>query len=37
MKYVPISSKCPSELSIPIYAHAVPYEPQLTVAENGVI
>jgi hypothetical protein len=37
MKSVPISRKCPSELSTPAYVHAVPYVPQLSVAENGVI
>jgi hypothetical protein len=37
MKSVPISSKCPSELSTPVYVHVVPYEPHLSVAENGVI
>jgi hypothetical protein len=37
MKSEPISRKCPSELSTPVYVHAVPYEPQFSVAENGVI
>ncbi len=37
MKSVPISRKCPSELSSPVYFHVVLYEPQLRLAENGVI
>ena len=37
MKSEPRSRKCPSELSTPVYFHVVPYEPQLIVAENGVI
>lgn len=37
MKSVVKSSECPSELSKPIYFQFLPYEPQLEVAENGVI
>jgi hypothetical protein len=37
MKSLAISSLYPSELSWPVYFHLVSYEPQLLVAENGVI
>jgi hypothetical protein len=37
IKSVPISSKCPSELSKPVYFHVILYDPQLLVAEKGVI
>jgi hypothetical protein len=36
MKSVVKSSKCPSELSTPVYVHLL-YYPQLEAAENGVI
>jgi hypothetical protein len=36
MKSVVKSSKCPSELSTPVYVH-LSYYPQLEAAENGVI
>ena len=31
------TSECSSELSTPVYVHVVAYDPQLRVAENGVI
>ena len=37
MRSLTASSECPLELSTPAYFHVVAYEPQLRVAENGVI
>jgi hypothetical protein len=37
MRSVASSSKCPSELSTPVYVQVVSNVPQLRVAENGVI
>jgi hypothetical protein len=37
MKSVSMLSKWPSELSIPVYFHLLAYEPQLLIAEKGLI
>jgi hypothetical protein len=37
MRSVASFIKCPSELSTLVYVHVVAYDPQLIVAENGVI
>ena len=37
MRSVSATSECPSELSTPVYVHVVAYDPQLRLAENGVI
>jgi hypothetical protein len=37
MRSIAATSKSPSELSTPVYVHVVAYDPQLRVAENGVI
>jgi hypothetical protein len=37
ISFVAISNTCPSAKSTPVYVHVFSKDPQLTVAENGVI